>query len=272
MNVEKRVVFQKYVAVTMLFIALITLGSFVLLHERKPILFIIGDSTVKNGSGTGANKQWGWGSFLDGFFDTTKITVQNHAIGGRSSRTFISDGRWDKIMQELHPGDFVIMQFGHNDSSPLDDTARARGTIKGIGDESQEIYNPIRKTKEMVYTYGWYMRKYIDDTKSKGAIPIICSPVPRNSWKDGKINRATSDYGKWASEIAASNKAWFIDLNNLIADQYESLGETKVIGFFPADHTHTNEEGAKLNAAKVVEGLQKLKDCPLNKYLLSSGK
>ncbi|MFX5752271.1 hypothetical protein ABTE32_22895, partial [Acinetobacter baumannii] len=72
-----------------------------------------------------------------------------------------------------------MMQFGHNDSSPLDDTARARGTIKGIGEDSTEIYNPIRKMKEMVHTYGWYMRKFANDAKAKGATVIICSPIPR---------------------------------------------------------------------------------------------
>ncbi|MDB5205535.1 MAG: rhamnogalacturonan acetylesterase, partial [Flavisolibacter sp.] len=74
------------------------LSSFVLLQKEKPVFYIIGDSTVRNGDGTGKNQQWGWGSFMDGYFDTTKISVRNHAIGGRSSRTFITEGRWDKIM------------------------------------------------------------------------------------------------------------------------------------------------------------------------------
>src|SRR4051812_34450912 len=99
-------------------LALITLCSFSYLLQEKPVLYIIGDSTVKNGSGTGSDKLWGWGSFLASYFDTTRIDVQNHAIGGRSSRTFITDGRWDKILASLKKGDYVIMQFGHNDSSP----------------------------------------------------------------------------------------------------------------------------------------------------------
>ena len=78
----------------------------------------------------------GWGTVITPFFDTTKIDVRNHAIGGRSTRTFITDGRWDRILETLKKDDYVIMQFGHNDQSPLDDTARARGTIKGIGDDS----------------------------------------------------------------------------------------------------------------------------------------
>jgi hypothetical protein len=107
--------------------------SFLTYKKEKPVFYIIGDSTVKNGDGTGKNNQMGWGTVITPFFDTTKIDVRNHAIGGRSSRTFITDGRWDKILETLKKGDYVIMQFGHNDASPLDDTARARGTIKGLG-------------------------------------------------------------------------------------------------------------------------------------------
>ncbi|MCH5597228.1 GDSL-type esterase/lipase family protein [Niabella ginsengisoli] len=151
--------------------------SFTILTE-KPVLYIIGDSTVKNGSGKGADQLWGWGSLIDTYFDTTKIDVQNHAIGGRSSRTFITEGRWEAILKTLKKGDFVIMQFGHNDGSPLDDTARARGTIKGIGNEHKDIYNPIRKINETVYTYGYYMRKYVQDAKTKGAIHYLFAGSP----------------------------------------------------------------------------------------------
>ncbi|MEP6673622.1 MAG: rhamnogalacturonan acetylesterase [Ferruginibacter sp.] len=232
---------------------------------HKPVLYIIGDSTVKNGDGTGKNGQVGWGSVIDVYFDTAKISVLNHAIGGRSSRTFISDGRWDKILANLQSGDYVMMQFGHNDSSPLDDTARARGTIKGIGNDSVEIYNPIRKIKEVVYSYGWYMRKFVNETKAKGAVPIICSPIPRDSWKNGKINR--DDYTIWSKQVADQTGAYFIPLNELIATEYEKMDTATVHKFFPADHTHTNREGAVLNAGKVIEGVKALKKCDLKKYL-----
>ena len=97
---------------------------------HKPVFYIIGDSTVKNGSGSSTNLLQGWGSFIADYFDTSKITVENDAIGGRSSRTFLTDGRWDKILTTLQKGDYVIMQFGHNDGGPLDDTARARESLK----------------------------------------------------------------------------------------------------------------------------------------------
>jgi len=233
----------------------------------NPTLYIIGDSTVKNGKGKGDGSLWGWGSFLDGLFDTTRITVRNYALGGRSSRTFITEGHWEEIVSRLRPGDYVIMQFGHNDGGPLDDTARARGTIKGIGEDSGNIYNPIMKKNETVHTYGWYMRKYVADTKAKGATAIICSPIPRNMFKDGKALRDGNDYGGWAQATALSSGAWFVDLNTIIADQYDRLGPDKVKDFFPGDHTHTNEAGARLNADAVVTGLRQLKDLPLTTYL-----
>ncbi|MDP4261265.1 MAG: rhamnogalacturonan acetylesterase [Bacteroidota bacterium] len=233
--------------------------------QHKPVLYIIGDSTVRNGDGTGRNGQVGWGSVIGVHFDSSKITVLNLAIGGRSSRTFITDGRWDKILETLQKDDFVIMQFGHNDSGKLDDTARARGTIKGIGPDSVEIYNPIRKMKEVVHTYGWYMRKYANDTKAKGAVPIICSPIPRNDWRDGKI--IPTEYTGWAKQVAGETGTYYIDLNERIAATYEQMDTAKVRSFFPADHTHTNKEGAILNAQKVVDGIKDLKKCELKKYL-----
>lgn len=248
---------------------LIVLSSFALLKKEKPVLYIIGDSTVRNGDGSGRNGQWGWGSFMALYFDTAKISVQNHAIGGRSSRTFITEGRWDKILATLKKGDYVIMQFGHNDGGPLDDTARARGTIKGIGAESKEIYNPITKKKEVVYSYGWYMRKYVQDAKAKGAIPIVCSLIPRTDWDGNKLKRSNESYGKWAREIATAEKAYFIDLNNIIADKYDTMGEQQVAPLFHGDHTHTSEAGAKMNVQIVVDEIKRIKPGKLNKYLLA---
>src|SRR5689334_8902546 len=83
-----------------LFFCVLAFSSFIFVKER-PTLYIIGDSTVRNGDGTGKNGQWGWGSYLANYFDTTKIKVENDAIGGRSSRTFITEGRWDKILAQL---------------------------------------------------------------------------------------------------------------------------------------------------------------------------
>ncbi|CAN5264902.1 hypothetical protein BH09BAC4_BH09BAC4_03890 [soil metagenome] len=250
------------------------LGCLASIPPQRPTLYIIGDSTVRNGSGKGSDGLWGWGSVIHAYFDTTRIRIENQAIGGRSSRTFLTEGRWDKIMATLKPGDFVMMQFGHNDGGAINDTTRARGSIKGISNETEEIDNMLTKKHEVVHSYGWYMRKYINDTKAKGATPIVCSLVPRNVWKNGNLERGTESYGKWAAESAQSEGAFFIDLNEIVARKYESgYDEAKLKAeFFPTDHTHTNLGGAKLNAASVIEGLQQLKNCPLNQYVVLSEK
>jgi len=200
--------------------------------------------------------------------DTNRISIKNFALGGRSSRTFISEGLWDKVLLKVKPGDFVIMQFGHNDGGAINDNSRARGTIKGTGEETEEIDNILTKKHEIVHSYGWYIRKYISDTKAKGATAIVCSPIPRNDWKDGKVLRASGDYGKWARESAESGKAYFIDLNEIIATRYEKIGENEVTTkYFLNEHTHTTKEGAIVNASAVAEGILSLKKCTLKKFL-----
>jgi lysophospholipase L1-like esterase len=241
--------------------------------EHKPKVVFIGDSTVKNGSGDGRNKQWGWGDRIACYFDTAEISVVNRAHGGRSSRTFISEGKWDAVLETLNAGDFVLIQFGHNDTSPINDTLRARGTVKGIGDETQEIVNLLTHKPEIVHSFGWYLRKYVADTKAKGAMPILVSPVPRNNVKDGKIIRNTENYGGWTRQIAESENIPFIDLNKLSADELDKIiekyGQTVIDStYFYGDHTHTSLTGAKLNARQVISGIRSLENCSLKNYLL----
>ncbi|GAB3528926.1 hypothetical protein GCM10027443_07440 [Pontibacter brevis] len=235
-------------------------------QKSKPTLYIIGDSTVRN-----TNEGYGgWGSYVHELFDTTKISVNNQAMAGRSTRTFLKEGRWDKVMSMLQPGDFVIMQFGHNEGSEPD-TSRSgyRGVLRGPGEETKEL---IWKNgeKEVVHTYGWYLRKFINEAKSKGATPIVASMIPRNQWKDGKVVLANDTFGKWAAEVAKAEGVYFVNLNQITADKYERMGPEQVQALFPTDHTHTNPEGARINAASVVEGLKKNKKHPLNKYLKKS--
>lgn len=252
-----------------LLIAAVLFSSFIILQkEKKPTLFFIGDSTVKNGRGDGGGNMWGWGDLMKPLFDTAKINIENHALGGTSSRTFLTRGLWDKVLAKIQKGDCLIMQFGHNDSGPLDDTSRARGTIKGVGDSAKEIYNPILKMQEVVHTYGWYLSKFVNDAKAKGATVFICSPIPRNDWKDGKLIRYNGKgYGLWAQQAAEATGAFFIDLNTLTADDYDAMGPEKVKPFFPNEHTHTSKEGAALNAVNVVKGIKQIEKCKLKKYL-----
>jgi rhamnogalacturonan acetylesterase len=212
----------------------------------------------------------GWGDTIKAWFDSSRITITNRALGGRSSRSYLTEGLWGKVLTDLKPGDFVLMQFGHNDGGALDD-AKARASLKGNGDESRAVTNKVTGAVETVHSYGWYLRKYIAEAKAKGATPIVLSLVPRKIWKDGKVARATKDYTRWAAEAARAEGVPFVDLNDIVARHYEELGQDKVNALFADEHTHTNPEGAKLNAQSVVEGLRALKDCPLAKYLVTQG-
>ena len=234
-------------------------------EHQFPTLWLIGDSTVNNGSGKGEGGLWGWGAPLAGYFDKAKITVVNRARGGRSSRTFFTEGLWEKVVAELKPGDFVLMQFGHNDGGPLDGP-KGRASLKGNGEETKAIAIQTGDQTEVVHSYGWYIRKYIADAKAKGATPFVLSQIPRNIWKDGKVARASGDYGKWAEEAATQGGALFIDLNDIVGRRYEVFGQDKVkLDFFTEkDHTHTTAAGARENAAAVIEGIRNLKDCPLS--------
>jgi rhamnogalacturonan acetylesterase len=255
---------KNYLFRTLAFLVVIaTLCSFVLLQYEKPTLYIIGDSTVRNTN----RPQCGWGEKIGDFFDSTKLSISNQAMAGRSTRTFIKEGRWDKVMGTIKKGDYLIMQFGHNEGS-RPDTSKAgrRGVLRGTGEETVELTWPD-STKEIVHTYGWYLRKFVNDAKAKGAIPIIASMIPRNEFRDGKVQRADKDFGKFAAEVAKQEGVYFIDLNAITADKYDALGPEKVKEFFPGDHTHTNEAGAAVNAASVTEGIRLLKKLGLNNYL-----
>jgi lysophospholipase L1-like esterase len=236
-----------------------------------PTVWLVGDSTVRNGRGDGANNQMGWGDELAPYLDLNKVNLVNRAIGGRSSRTYITEGHWDEVLAMIKPGDIVLIQFGHNDGGKPDDPSRARASLPGVGDETQEIENPILKRHETVHTFGWYMRKYVTDTRAKDATPILCSLIPRKIWKDGKIVRNTDTYAGWTREVADATKTDFIDLNEITARKYDALGEAAVEPLFGDPHTHTTAAGAIMNAESVVAGLKALPDDPLAKDFSAKG-
>jgi lysophospholipase L1-like esterase len=229
-----------------------------------PTLYLVGDSTMK----VGTSGQKGWGDEMARFFDRKKINVVNQAIGGRSSRTYQTEGRWAAVVSMLRPGDTVIVQFGHNDGGalseppPVTPKTRARGTIKGIGDESREVDNILTGKREIVYTYGWYMRKYVEDIRAAGATPIVFSLVPRKAGPDGKVGRSRpNNYGEWSRLVAESTGATFVDHNEIIARALEALGPEQGAALF-ADNLHASPAGALFNARAAVAGLKALPGKP----------
>ncbi len=118
-----------------------------------------------------------------------------------------------------------------------------------------------------VHTFGWYMEKFIKEAKEKGAIPIVLSQTPRNEWPNDKVERRADTYGGWSKVAAEKGGAFYIDLNEIVALKYETLGIETVKAFFPKDHTHTGFNGANLNALSVAESLKKIKECGLKDYI-----
>jgi lysophospholipase L1-like esterase len=232
-----------------------------------PTFHIVGDSTVRSG-GTGAGL-WGWGERITPFFDTNKINVVNHAIGGRSARTYFNEGRWQKVADAIKPGDFVIVQFGHNDQGCIGDPAmKGRADGKGIGDEIVEDTKPDG-TKEEVHTFGWYMAKFVTDAKARGATAIICSPIPhKQRWETG---RDFENLAEWDKQVAQKNGALYFDLTMVIADAYKKEGAEKVATYFADKGTHTTDSGAQFNAARVIAGLKSLPGDPLEKFYSEKG-
>jgi PelA/Pel-15E family pectate lyase len=216
-------------------------------------VFVIGDATVKN-HGPGE----GWGDFLAAWFDGSRIQVLNWAMGGRSSRSFLEEGRWQKARAQMRPGDVVLVQFGHNDQRPL---TTDRGTIPAVDDQVQQVVSETTKEPGAVRTYGWYLRQYVRDARAKGALIVLVSPVPRSEWsEDGRLNLVMAGHARLVQQVADEEGVPFLDLHASVAQLYESLGRDVVMAkyFTVGDSTHTNAAGAEASAACVVDGLRTL--------------
>jgi lysophospholipase L1-like esterase len=248
----------------------------------KPVVFFTGDSTVKNVD-KDDDGMLGWASQAFTVFDESKVTLVNAARAGRSTRSFIREGLWDKVYNSLQPGDFVTIEFGHNDICPMDDQ-KARGVIKGSSDTCH-VYHLANDTYELVYSFGWYLRKMIDDCREKGATPILVSLTPRNEWPGGKIERRDGSYGKWYREVVEQTGVEFVDLHNISADFLDKKFAVKSLPadkekakakmeqlkqnagkYFKKDHTHASKLGAQMNAQSFARGLRQ-NGSELAKYL-----
>ena len=254
--------------------------------EGKPVVFITGDSTVKNAD-KDENGMWGWGAVANTVFDESKIDIVNAAMAGRSCRSYLNEGRWDRVYNSLKPGDFVLIQFGHNDISPID-KPKYRGAIATASDtchvyrmqaakedlSKQNVIDQKLKSNtqagsyEVVFSFGWYLKKFIQDVREKGATPILVSLTPRNEWTNGKIERRNDTYGKWYREVAEATGVELVDLHNITADFLDKKcgKKEKAMKYFNHDHTHTSLLGAKTNAQSIAQGLR-ANNSPLAKYL-----
>lgn len=236
-------------------------------EKGKPVVWITGDSTVKNADND-PNGMWGWGTVAYSVFNADKVTCYNAAMAGRSTRTFLNEGRWERVVNTLQPGDYVLIQFGHNDVGDID-KGRERGVIPTATDSAKVFRSTSTGRYELVYSFGWYLKKFIDDVREKGATPILLSLTPRNEWKNGKIERRNDTLGKWYREVAQATGCLFIDTHNIAADELDKLcgSKEKAAPYYNHDHTHFSLEGARFNARCVAKGLKKAKST-LARFLL----
>lgn len=233
--------------------------------DGKPVVFITGDSTVKNAD-KDKDGMWGWGAVANTVFDENKISIVNAAKAGRSCRTYLNEGRWEQVYNSLQPGDFVLIQFGHNDTGAID-MPKYRAAI-ATGQDSCHVYRLQNGSYEVVYSFGWYLKKFIQDVREKGATPILVSLTPRNEWENGKIERRNDSYGAWYRQVVNETGVEFVDLHNLAADFYDQKcgSKAKAEKYFKQDHTHTSLLGAQTSAQCVAKGLR-ANHSALAKYL-----
>jgi rhamnogalacturonan acetylesterase len=255
-----------------------TNGSLTDINPALPTLFITGDSTAARNS---ADIQRGWGAVLLDYFDTSKINLVNYAQGGASFPSYYS-GRWTQVVAALRPGDFVVIEFGHN-----------WGHLNGIGEETG-----TGRDGGEVHTFGWYIRKFAGDVRSKKATPIISTTTVRNIWTnpnakftdstivskndkyspaDDKVERSMGqplDNGMslWARQVCEQEKIAFVDHCRITAELYEKMGREAVAKLFIQDHTHTTTDGAAINAETFIAGLKGLTEMPLVDFLNNKGK
>jgi rhamnogalacturonan acetylesterase len=245
-------------------------------NPKLPSIFIVGDSTASfhqdmNHEGPAAAQ--GWGVYFPQYFDLSKVNIINASRGGRSTRTYMTEGLWEQVVSQLRPHDYVLLQLGQNDVFAINDATRARGTLPGTGDETEEIDNMLTHKHEVVHTFGWYLRQYIRETRAKGAVPIVMSLTPRNVWRDGVMERGAPDYRTWSARVAVQENAIFVDISDIMASEYEKLGQEKTAALYHGDEpVHVNTRGAALNARWVVSGLKGIPGHPFDTYLSAAGR
>lgn len=228
---------------------------------NNPVLFLVGNSTMRTGTrGNGDNGQWGWGFYAHEYYDAEKITVENHALGGTSPRTFYRD-LWAPIREAIRPGDYVFLELGHNDNGPID-SIRARSSYRpdgklSIAHDSISSFNKITKKQEMVYTFGDYTRMFINDVRAKGGIPVLFTLTPRNAYEsDNKtIQRKLTDFTPAIFAIGKEMCVPVIDLNDISAKKLEAYGPWKTDYHFYLDKIHSSAFGAMMNARSAAEGI-----------------
>lgn len=209
-------------------------------------VYLIGDSTCATKDLAKQNPERGWGQLYEPLFDET-VEVENHAVNGRSSRSFREEGRWDPVYEKLRPGDYVFIEFGHNDQKV--------GTVRYAAPE----------------TYAENLRRYIRETREKGAFPVLLSPIVRRHFAaDGSLEDTHGEYLAAVRRVAQEESVPFIDAERLTREWVASLGEEASRRYYMwvepgtcplypdgrQDNTHLNVRGAHVVARMIAAELK----------------
>jgi len=221
-----------------------------------PTLYLMGDSTMADKPELDYPER-GWGQLLPTFFDSTQLKIENHAKNGRSTRSFIYEGRWDSLSAKLKPGDYLVIQFGHNDGG-------------------------IQKTDRYATPaeYHYNLKKFVTEARNKGVNPILCTPIVRRNFENGKLIDTHGEYPDIVRNLSSELKVPLIDMQKKSQKLVSELGEEGSLPLFlqiPAgvykkvpegkiDNTHFSEKGATTMAQLFVEGVKE-QHLELEKYL-----
>ena len=184
------------------FLILFLTGLSFVFTADKITIFIVGDSTAANKDTSGGKVERGWGQMLQNFFNKKNVVIKNQALNGRSSKSFINEGHWNKVKKNLKKGNYVLIQFGHNDEK----TDSALHTEPGS-------------------TFDQYLSKYVKETKQLGGIPILMSPCARRKWSKGVLVDTHKAYRTVAKTVASKLNVLYIDGNNYTEKLETNLGE-----------------------------------------------
>lgn len=225
----------------------ILLMSFVLLKQKNLTIYMVGDSTMANKQAK-AFPETGWGMAFASFFDKT-VTVDNRALNGRSTLSFMTENRWRPIVDNLKEGDYVIIEFGHNDE---------KIEKPGVGTSLEQFRDNLIK--------------YVNDTRSKKANPILMTPISRRSFKNGVLVDTHKGYPAMVRKVADSLQVPFIDMLVKTENWLNKVGDEPSKKYFnyvdsghvnyPAgkkDDTHLSPDGAKIIAQLAAQAIAELK-------------
>ncbi|KXS96824.1 hypothetical protein AC578_7416 [Pseudocercospora eumusae] len=231
--------------------ALYTLAGAVCVATAQKV-FLAGDSTMSAAANADGTK--GWGVYLPNYIS---LAVENDAVSGRSARSYTREGRFTAIANNLHSGDFVVIEFGHNDAGSLTPTDNGRTDCDPVnGNYATTCQTTYNGASETVLTYYTYLVNAAQLFKSKGANVIISSATPNNVWETGTYTYSADRFVTYARDAAAHSGSTFVDHGLYTAQLYKSLGRAAVSAFYPHDHTHTSPEGANTVAKAFVQAVE----------------